>query len=69
MEKQPKRCGNIISPQNIIFFNAFFSDRPTQFFPNFARYPTDQLGVALGILANICRNIRKTLLNVETIRV
>ena len=47
MEKQPKRGENIISSQNNNFFYAFFSDRPTLFFSNFARYPPNQLGVAL----------------------
>ena len=46
--KQLVRGGNIIFPQNIIFFYAFFSDRPILVFSAFVRYPLNQLGVALN---------------------
>ena len=48
MGKQPTRDGNIIFPWNIIFFYVFLADRPTLVFRVFARYPLNQLGVALS---------------------
>lgn len=46
MGKQLVCGGDNISSQNVIFFYAFFSDRPILFFSGFTRYPLNQLSVA-----------------------